>query len=72
MDLKWKEDILACFKKFCDNVPKAFVEAKEYPFSPLLYLFLLISFPLLFIFFFSYVLRAVGVYNIYDYFGDMP
>lgn len=30
MDLKWKEDIMACFKKFTDNVPKSFVEAKEY------------------------------------------
>jgi len=30
MDLKWKDEILAAFKKFCDNVPQAKVEAKEY------------------------------------------
>jgi hypothetical protein len=40
MDVKWKDEILACFKKFCDNVPKAFVEAKEYPFLFLLLLLL--------------------------------
>jgi len=30
IDVKWKEDILAAFKKFCEKVPKAFVETKEY------------------------------------------
>jgi len=30
LDLKWKDEILAVFKRFCDNVPKARVEAKEY------------------------------------------
>lgn len=30
MDLNWKDDILATFKDFCDKVPKARVEAKEY------------------------------------------
>lgn len=30
LDLKWKDDILAAFKKFCDQVPNSFVERKEY------------------------------------------
>eukprot|EP00026_Physarum_polycephalum_P012464 Phypoly_transcript_12775.p1 GENE.Phypoly_transcript_12775~~Phypoly_transcript_12775.p1 ORF type:complete len:274 (+),score=53.97 Phypoly_transcript_12775:123-944(+) len=30
IDLHWKQEIMAVFKKFCDSVPKAFVEAKEY------------------------------------------
>jgi trehalose 6-phosphate synthase/phosphatase len=30
MDLKWKEEIVGVFKKFCENVPKSRVEEKEY------------------------------------------
>lgn len=30
LELHWKGDMLAAFKKFCDNVPNAFVEMKEY------------------------------------------
>jgi trehalose 6-phosphate synthase/phosphatase len=30
MDLKWKDDVLSCFKKFCEHVPRAKIEAKEY------------------------------------------
>jgi len=30
LDLTWKSDVLAVFKKFCDNVPNSFVEKKEY------------------------------------------
>jgi len=30
IDVQWKEEILSVFKKFCDDVPQAFVEAKEY------------------------------------------
>jgi len=30
LDLHWKEDILAAFKRFCDQVPQSFVETKEY------------------------------------------
>jgi len=30
LDLKWKERVLAAFKKFCDNVPNSMIEQKEY------------------------------------------
>jgi len=30
LDLHWKDDVLAAFKKFCDSVPNSFVERKEY------------------------------------------
>lgn len=30
LDLKWKDEIISVFKGFCDKVPNAFVEAKEY------------------------------------------
>jgi len=30
IDLNWKDEILSVFKGFCDAVPNAFVEAKEY------------------------------------------
>jgi len=30
LDLKWKERVLAAFKKFCDSVPNAMIEQKEY------------------------------------------
>lgn len=30
IDLHWKDEILAAFKGFCDQVPNSFVEAKEY------------------------------------------
>lgn len=30
LNLLWKDDVLAAFKKFCDQVPNSFVEAKEY------------------------------------------
>jgi len=29
-DLRWKEEIAATFKKFCDEVPQSFIETKEY------------------------------------------
>jgi trehalose 6-phosphate synthase/phosphatase len=30
LDLYWKGDILAAFKRFCDQVPNSFIETKEY------------------------------------------
>jgi len=30
LDLNWKQDVLAAFKKFCDKVPSSFIEEKEY------------------------------------------
>jgi len=30
LDLSWKQDLVAAFKKFCDKVPNSFIEKKEY------------------------------------------